>query len=99
MSTTPDAPNGDGYAYNFDKRLDKMKDIIVTMIDLVHVQHKAFMEELQQNRSDARQLHLDIMAEMRELLELQREHRIDIMALFQVGKEHRGRIEKLEEGT
>lgn len=35
--------------------------------------------------------------EIRDLIVLQKEHRIDIMALFQVNKEQRLRLEKLED--
>lgn len=91
-----DTPNGDGYANNIDRRLDRMSDVITGMIDAMQITHKAVMEELAEYRSIQRNM-LEIISESRgeiqDLLLLQREHRIDIMAPFMASKETRARLE------
>jgi hypothetical protein len=61
------------------KRLDQMEDVIQSMITLTLEQGKL---------STLR--HQETMEEIRELLNLQKEQRIDIMALFQAQKNLRG---------
>jgi replicative DNA helicase len=69
------------------RRLDQMQDVIQSMITLVHEQSKAWS-----------QAHQEVMAEIRELITLQKEHRIDIMALFQANKEFREDLKKSSGG-
>jgi hypothetical protein len=83
-----DTPNGDGYTYNWERRMDRME-----------AAHLAVMEELRTMRDMWREQHIQYMEEIRELINLQKEHRIDIMALFEVNKQTRQRLEKLEGGN
>ena len=82
-----DTPNGDGSPGNIDRRLDRMDDVIAGMIDAVQVTHKTVMEEMAAHRHIRRKL-LDIIqqsrGEIQDLIRLQREHRIDIMALVEI---------------
>ena len=90
-----DTPNGDGYAYNFDKRLDAMRDVLQTLGDVMLHNHQQIMEQ-QRGMLD---IIRESRGEIRDLLELQREHRIDIMALFMISKETRKRLEELDGKT
>jgi hypothetical protein len=55
------------------RRLDQMEDLIQSMITLILEQGKLYDRQ-----------HAQTMEEIRELLNLQKEQRIDIMALFQL---------------
>lgn len=90
-----DTPNGDGYGYNFDRRLDRINDTIVSLVSSL-TQMREFMQE---SHKLATARHDQTMEEIRELITLQREHRIDIMALFEVNKQTRQRLEKREGGS
>ena len=67
------------------RRLDRMNDVIQNMITLVH-------EEAKENlavHQEFRKRHLENMEEIRGLMDLQKEQRIDIMALFTANKDLR----------
>jgi hypothetical protein len=55
------------------RRLDQMEDLIQSMITLILEQGKLYDRQ-----------HAQTMEEIRKLLNLQKEHPIDIMALFQL---------------
>lgn len=80
-----DETTGEGYTRNFDRRLDRMNDFLQSLTDSMLLQHRLaterhelVMEEIAAQRG-----------EISELLALQREHRIDIMALFELSKRAR----------
>ena len=58
----PDKPNGDGYSYNFDRRLDRINDTITSMLDLMVKQDEVYARR-----------HNEVMDEIREMLTLQRD--------------------------
>ncbi len=87
-----DTPNGDGDAYNFDRRMDRINDTIVSLTESM-VMMRDFMLD---SHKLATARHEQVMEEIRELLGLQREHRIDIMALFEVSRRTKERLDKLE---
>lgn len=76
--------------------MTRMEAHLAALVDAMQTYHEKSMEEMRVMRETYREQHTQFLDEVRELLALQKEHRIDIMALFQVGKEHRGRIENLE---
>ena len=90
------ASNGQDFPHNFDARMTRMEAHLAALVDAMQTYHEKSMEEMRVMRETYREQHTQFLDEVRELLALQKEHRIDIMALFQVGKEHRGRIEDLE---
>lgn len=92
----PDEPatNGDGYTHSFERRFDRMDATIAAIIESISLMR----ERAELEHELAAKRHAFAMEELREMRDLQREHRIDIMALFEVGKEHRKRLEQLEEG-
>ena len=90
------ASNGQDFPHGFDARMSRMEAHLAALVDALQTYHERTMEEMRVMRETYREQHRDFLEEVRELLALQKEHRIDIMALFQVGKEHRGRIENLE---
>jgi hypothetical protein len=67
------------------RRLDRMEDVIQSMITLVQTQSRM----VQDQAAVWDRQHLQIMEEIRELISLQKEQRIDIMALFVGNKELR----------
>ncbi len=70
------------------QRLNRMEAVMQSMITLSHEQQKSIDELLDVIKASREEIH--------ELLLLQREHRIGIMALFQAEKPNRERVEKLE---
>ncbi len=90
MTGTPDTPNGDGYAYNFDRRLDRINDAIQSLLDAYVEDRRLFHDTM----VEMNKRHIETMEEIRELILLQREQRIDIMALFSSTRENRERLEK-----
>jgi hypothetical protein len=64
------------------RRLDQMEDVIQSMIALVLEQGKLYDRQHQQAMEEIS----EVRGSIRELLELQKEHRVDIMALFQTRK-------------
>jgi hypothetical protein len=75
-------------------RLDRMENVIQSLITLVHENLKAQREMHQNVLESIRESHQSTLAIIREsraeihdLIELQKEHRIDIMALFQLHKQ------------
>jgi len=64
------------------KRLDRMEDVIQRMIALVLEQAKMSDRRHEQAMAEIREQR----AEIQDLVALQREHRVDIMALFQAQK-------------
>ena len=83
--------NGDGSPHSFDRKLDRINDTLASLTASLVAQR-----ELSQHHHElAERRHELVMLEIRELLELQREQRIDIMALFQASKETRERLEHL----
>ena len=75
------------------QRLNRMEDVIQSMITLVHENLKA---QIQFAQSAQNIINLS-RAEIRDLLELQKEQRIDIMALFHANKELRENMLKVFE--
>jgi hypothetical protein len=103
----PDTPNGDGYAHNFNARMDRMNDFLQSMTESFLEHHRVAMEEIKAMREanreqhtltmdEMREQHTQTMDEIRELLTLQREHRVDIMALFEFNKDAQKRLTDLE---
>lgn len=74
------ANNGsEDFHSNSMRRMDRLEGVIHSMLDLIQVKaeadtkrHEQVMQEISASRE-----------EVRDLIALQREHRIDIMALFQ----------------
>jgi hypothetical protein len=64
------------------KRLDHMEDVIQSMITLTLEQGKMYDKQHEQTMAEIREQR----AEIQDLITLQKEHRIDIMALFQSQK-------------
>jgi hypothetical protein len=64
------------------RRLDDMNDVIQSMITLTLEQGKIYDRLHEQAMAEIREQR----AEIQELITLQREHRIDIMALFEGNK-------------
>ena len=64
------------------RRLDQMEDGIQSMITLTLEQGKMYDRRHEQTMAEIREQR----AEIQELIVLQKEHRIDIMALFQSRK-------------
>ncbi len=81
-----DKPNGDGYARSFERRLDRMNDTIQALTDSILVALKIATER-----------HKLVMEEINGLIELQREHPVDIMALFASSKQMQERLDQLKE--
>jgi hypothetical protein len=67
----PDTTNGDGSAFNFDRKLDRINATLATMAVLMQEHMKA-----------VRKGHQLFMGEVHELIALQKEQRIDLMAFF-----------------
>jgi hypothetical protein len=61
------------------RRLDQMEDVIQSMITLTLEQGKMYDRQHEQMMTEIREQR----AEIQDLIVLQKEHRIDIMALFQ----------------
>jgi hypothetical protein len=87
-----DLINGDGAPHSFDRQLDRINDTLANLTAVMAVQR----ELAGHHHALAEKRHELVMEEIRELLILQREHRIDIMALFLASKETRERSERLE---
>ncbi len=66
------------------RRLDQMQDVIQSMIALALEESK--LSKLR---------HTQVMEEIQELIILQKEHRIDIMALFEANKNLRETFESV----
>jgi hypothetical protein len=64
------------------RRLDQMEDVIQNMITLTLEQGKMYDRQHEQTMAEIREQR----AEIQDLIMLQKEHRIDIMALFQAQK-------------
>ncbi|MBV9034172.1 MAG: hypothetical protein JO182_06730 [Acidobacteriaceae bacterium] len=78
------------------RRLDKMQDVIQSMITLVHEESKLSAQRHTETIRVIREAHALFMEEVRELIILQKEHRIDIMALFHSQKNVKERLDNLE---
>lgn len=75
------------------KRLDHMEDVIQSMITLTLEQGKMYDKRHEQTMAEIREQR----AEIQDLITLQKEHRIDIMALFQSQKNLReGKGQKVQ---
>lgn len=75
-----------GTGENEDRlRLDRMNDVIQSMITLVLEQGKMYDRQHEQVMAEIREQR----GEIQDLITLQKEHRIDIMALFEGHKEFR----------
>ncbi len=72
MAGTPDTPNGDGYVYNFDRRLDRINDAIQSLLDAYVEDRRLFHDTM----VEMNKRHIETMEEIRELILLQREQRI-----------------------
>ena len=81
----PDTTNGDGSAFNFDRKLDRINDTLASMVGLMHES----MQSMQSYMQLTREQHQLFMEEVHSLMELQREQRVDIMALFEGNKQLR----------
>ena len=90
MSGKPDTPNGDGYAYKFDRRLERINDAIQSLSGAYVKDRRLVRDTMVEMHSR----HIETMEGIRELLLLQREQRIDIMALFSSTRENRDGLEK-----
>jgi hypothetical protein len=81
-----DVTNGDGSAFHFDRKLDRVNDTLAGLMAAVEIQRKqmSLQRELADHQfSLSEKRHELAMEEIRELLALQREQRIDVMALFE----------------
>lgn len=79
-----------------NRRLDKMQDVIQSMITLVHEESKLSTQRHTETIRVIHEAHALFMEEVRELIILQKEHRIDIMALFHSQKNVKERLDDLE---
>jgi phage/plasmid primase-like uncharacterized protein len=68
------------------RRLDQIEDVIQSMITLTLEQGKMYDRQHEQTLAEIREQR----AEIQDLIALQKEHRIDIMALFQSQKNLKG---------
>jgi len=91
--------NGSSGENQNSRRLDEMQAVIQSMIHLVHEQMKASTQQTQEVLHVVRESHLMFMEEVRELITLQKEQRIDIAALFQAQKNVKERLDKIEGGN
>ncbi len=82
--------NGDGSAFNFDRKLDRINDTLASMA----VMMIDFMRNIQSYVELTKQQHEMVMDEIHGLIELQKEQRIDIMALFESQRQVRSVLEK-----
>ena len=71
-----------------------MQDVIQSMITLTLEQGKMYDRQHAQAIEEMNRQHAHAMEELREMREMHKEHRIDIMALFQVNKELRESMAK-----
>jgi len=69
-----------------------MRDVINSMLDLTQKQSEAWTKRHNEIMTEIHATH----EEIRDLIILQKEHRIDIMALFQSQKNLRERVDNLE---
>lgn len=79
---------------NSMRRLDRMEAVIHSMIDAMQEQSKVWTKQHEENMAEIR----ESRAEIQELITLQKEHRIDIMALFEGSKgirEQSANVDKL----
>jgi hypothetical protein len=74
----PDTPNGDGHAYSFDRRMDRMEAFLESLVDAMGEYHRLTTARHDQIMQEITASH----EEVRDLIVLQKEHRYDIMALF-----------------
>lgn len=92
-----DTPNGDGYAHNFDRRLDRINDTITSLTAAMGEMQRSMFQHhkqmLEQHRLFIEQ-HQLFMDEMRELRDMQQAQHIDIMALFELNKRTKQRLDK-----
>jgi hypothetical protein len=72
------------------QRLDQMNDVIQSMITLVLEQGKMFDRRHEQTMAEIKEQR----AEIQDLITLQKEQRIDIMALFEGNKNLRTAMEE-----
>jgi hypothetical protein len=72
------------------QRLDQMNDVIQSMITLVLEQGKMFDRRHEQTMAEIKEQR----AEIQDLITLQKEQRIDIMALFEGNKNLRAAMEE-----
>ncbi len=94
----PDITNGDGSAFHFDRKLDRINDTLAGLTTSMVVQREQLT--LQRELADhqfalSEKRHELVMEELREMRELQREQRIDIMALFEGNKHLRTMLEQI----
>jgi hypothetical protein len=68
------------------RRLDQMENVIQSMITLALEQGKMYDKMHEQHMAEIREQR----AEIQDLIVLQKEHRIDIMALFELQKKRPG---------
>ncbi len=68
------------------RRLDQMQSLVQSMITLVLEQGKMYDRQHEHVMAEIREQR----AEIQDLILLQREHRIDVMALFQAQKNLKG---------
>jgi hypothetical protein len=81
------ADNGHNYPHSFEQRMDRMEAFLQSMVDAFQKQHEQTMEVIHGQHES-----------IRELIDLQKEHRIDIMALFSSQKDVKQRLDDLEKG-
>ncbi len=89
--------NGDGSAFNFDRKLDRINDTLASLTAAMEIQREQMSPQRQladHPFSLSEKRHDLVMEEIRELLALQREQRIDIMALFEGNKQIRNMLKK-----
>jgi len=90
-----DLTNGDGSAFSFDRKLDRLSDSLANLTASMQLQRE--LADHQFALSEKR--HEFAMEELREMRELQREMRIDIMALFHGNDKIRALLEKHIQGS
>jgi replicative DNA helicase len=90
-------PNGDSFpSGKFERRMDQINDFLQSMVAAMQEYHRLNTIQHEQIMTEIHTDHAHFMEEMRELRDLQKEQRIDIMALFQLSKETRQRLDKAE---
>jgi hypothetical protein len=76
--STTDTPNGDGQTYSFERRMDRMEAFLQSLLAAEEHYHALLKERHELVMKQIAATH----EEIRDLIILQKEQRIDIMALF-----------------
>jgi len=84
-----DITNGDGSPFSFDRKLDRINDSLANLTAGLNAMRETLLLEMQTSKAR----HELVMEEIRGLMDLQKEHRIDIMALFESARKTRERLD------